>query len=291
MWPFWACLSSLRTAMGLWKANLVKWGYESDGCISCHCAEEQTMAHLISFPVLPTQCTKAGPCCSVSRSKIVRGTLVRTRLRLKWHEKKPDSTFPPGSSCKQCHSKNSPLMQFLHLLRTITRKMHLCEEAQVIDKYRILSNPRPTTVNNCLSFVLYNVSTQESVVGWATLAITVSITRKQLANNSTRFRVRWPVAHKWTYCLALPPAWLKLWTSCSTTCITEGSQADERAGAHFRMSNLIKFCVHLRGAKTNFRSQKSSAVLCQFSSKHVSSYSKTFKNKFEASDLIFVKKM
>jgi len=46
MWPFWACLSRLRTAMGLCKANLVKWGYKEDGDISRLYGEEQTMAHL-----------------------------------------------------------------------------------------------------------------------------------------------------------------------------------------------------------------------------------------------------
>jgi len=76
MWPFWACLSRLRTAMGLCKANLVKWGYREDGDISClygeeqttahlgeeqtmaHLGEEQTMAHLNSCPLLTTQCAK-----------------------------------------------------------------------------------------------------------------------------------------------------------------------------------------------------------------------------------------
>ena len=55
MRPFWACLNRLRTAMGLCKANLVKWGYKN----SCLCGEEQTMAHLNSCPLLPTQCRKA----------------------------------------------------------------------------------------------------------------------------------------------------------------------------------------------------------------------------------------
>ena len=45
MWPFRACLSGLRTAMGLCKANLVKWGYKRDGDISCLYREEQTVAH------------------------------------------------------------------------------------------------------------------------------------------------------------------------------------------------------------------------------------------------------
>ena len=46
MWPFWACLSRLRTAIGLCKATLAKWDHKKDGDISCLYREEQTMAHL-----------------------------------------------------------------------------------------------------------------------------------------------------------------------------------------------------------------------------------------------------
>jgi len=57
MWSFWACLNWLRTAMGLCKANLVTWS-KKYGDISCFCEEVQAMTHLISCPLLPTQCTK-----------------------------------------------------------------------------------------------------------------------------------------------------------------------------------------------------------------------------------------
>jgi len=71
----------------------------------------------VLFPVASTNTThKRGPCCSVSRCKIVRGTVVLTHMSLKWLEKKIASKFLVTTKVEIAHLTQSYQTLFLHLM-------------------------------------------------------------------------------------------------------------------------------------------------------------------------------
>ena len=73
IWPFWACLNRLRTAMGLCKINLVKRGYKHDGDISCFCGGTNNGPYHFLSAATNTM-HKTGPHRPVTQCKIVQDT-------------------------------------------------------------------------------------------------------------------------------------------------------------------------------------------------------------------------
>ena len=56
-WLHWKCLKRLRTGMGRFKSDMLKWKYSDADTIWDYWEHAQTMDHLLKCPMLPQECT------------------------------------------------------------------------------------------------------------------------------------------------------------------------------------------------------------------------------------------
>ena len=69
-WLCWRALNRLRTWVGRAKTMMRRWGYLDDAqSVDCDCGEPQTMAHLLSCPLLDEACTADGLATVTERAK------------------------------------------------------------------------------------------------------------------------------------------------------------------------------------------------------------------------------